>query len=147
MRGSIGSQSEGVRLQREGVGAMRGEQWSLLSRVALCCATLGSSRFSASYFSPSMFVVQKSRRAALPTISVVILLSLIEQWLQGRGSRDVEILLRDVKQQLSWKKAPRAGPLAGVADLSSCSQTSRRTELSRQPSWLLLCRRPTRRNP
>ena len=64
-----------------------------------------------------MLVVQKSRRAALPTISVVILLNLIEQWLQGRGSRDVEILFKDVKQQLSWKKAPRAAALASVADL------------------------------
>ena len=64
-----------------------------------------------------MLVVERCCRAAYRTISVVVLLNRVEKWLAGRGSRDVEFLFKDVKQQLSWKKAPRAMALANVADL------------------------------
>lgn len=43
----------------------------------------------------------------------------LEAWLAARGSRDLQGLLEEAKEVLTWKSAPRAAVMAAYADLAS----------------------------
>lgn len=68
----------------------------------------------------------------------------IDSWLQLRGSRDLQSLVEDVKEVLTWKSAPRAAVLAAYADLARCFVLKAAIELYcslKEP--VNICLRPT----
>ena len=59
-----------------------------------------------------------TRRTAPPALGVCEISAVFDGWLDGRGNRDLERLLRRCKSE-SWKTAPVAATLAHYWDLYS----------------------------